>query len=205
MNHPKDVVNYLKNSLNRENLETIFVVGSLPEELVGGSDLDIICVIKSENKDEFFEDVKNKMDNFLKDKPRLKYSFFRGPLKYKNKGLIHFLVYVYEKNPKNPKSSELFVNESVQVLNSYLTTGKVLFGKKPSMLVKNVNQGNLQKLNIGIAKTKSKYEILKKKNTINFPQWKKTSNGWKLLRNRIFASKYFRNYLINYFEKRIQF
>lgn len=203
MTKSTEVIDYIKNNLDSKNFETIFAAGSLPDELIGGSDLDIFCIIKSERKNEFFEDIKEKMDKFLKNKPKLKYSFFRGPIKYKNKGLIHFLVYTHEDNPKDLDSSELFINELRQILKSYLSTGIVLCGKKLQLLMKNINLNDEQAIIEGISKTRKKYEILKKTNTINFPQWKKTSKGWKLLRTRIVASQYFRKYLIGSFEKKM--
>ena len=38
------------------------------------------------------------MDKFLEKHSGITYSFFRGPLKYKHKGLIHFIVYTYSEN-----------------------------------------------------------------------------------------------------------
>ena len=94
----KEAIDYVKKNLDGKNYISMFVAGSIPNELIPQSDLDIFIIVNGEYKNKFFNNLKEIMDEFVSKNKETVYSFFRGPLKYRNKGLIHFMVYVTENN-----------------------------------------------------------------------------------------------------------
>ena len=82
------VIEYLKENLNLEECISIFLVGSTPEKLIPGSDLDIVIVIKSKTKNKFLDHLKSIMDKLVDKNKNITYSFVHGPVKFEDKGLI---------------------------------------------------------------------------------------------------------------------
>lgn len=93
MTTSNEVISYLKKNLSKKYYVTMFVSGSLPKELEPGTDLDIFIVMKNEFRDNFFKNLDKIMKNFTNKNKKTTYAFFRGPIKYKNKALIHFIIY----------------------------------------------------------------------------------------------------------------
>ena len=180
----------------------MFVAGSIPEELIPKSDLDIFIVVDGRYRNEFFNNLVAIINPFVKKRKGLTYSFFRGPLKYKNKGLIHFIIYTEEWNNEYG-NREQFKHELRETLKNFLKTGKVIMGKSINYLVRDVD---FSKRDIKYDNTKvigEKYKTLKDKGYIKYKKWKKTKKGWKLMRARKYPSEFFKNYLLNYFKKHL--
>ena len=197
-----EIINYLKKNVDKENYVSMLLVGSKPSELLPGKDLDIFLVIKGRRKNEFFENLVAKMDKFVEDNPNIIYSFFRGPIKDENKFLIHFVIYTEEKEV-DPNNKEIFINEQRTVLKNLTNSAELISGKSLNELLKKIDLNEKDKINGVLDKTREKYEILKKENYIDYPEWKKTKEGWKMLRTKKLLSKYLRNYLLGYFEKNL--
>ena len=51
----KEVINYLKDNLKKENIASVFIGGSLPEKLIPESDLDIFIIWKKREERLWFE------------------------------------------------------------------------------------------------------------------------------------------------------
>lgn len=197
-----EIISYLKSNINKENYVSMLLVGSKPPELLPGKDLDIFLVIKGWRKNEFFEDLVAKMDKFVEDNSNITYSFFRGPIKDENKFLIHFVIYTEEKEVDS-NNKEIFINEQRTVLKNLTNSAELISGKSLSELLENVDLNEKEKISGALNKTKEKYEILKRENYVNYPEWKKTKKGWKMRRTKKRLSKYLRNYLLNYFERNL--
>jgi len=196
----KEVIEYLLNHLDLKNCVSMFVAGSVPEVLEPQIDLDVFFVIDERKKAVFFDNLVEVTDKFVKKNSGVVYSFFRGPIKFERKGLIHFSVYT-ESNNYTAENKELFVNEHTTMLRSLLKTGKVLYGKSAKMLLKDVDLSNTDSINEHKERSREELRILKEKSYVDFPEWKKTSLGWKLVRTKIKADAFLRKDLIGYFEK----
>jgi hypothetical protein len=169
--------------------------------LIPESDLDLFFVIDETKKDVFFNSLTQLMNLYIgRSDKKITYTFFRGPIKYKTKGLVHFLVYTISKNP-NQTNKELFINEHKTVLISLVNTAKLIYGKNLNELVRDVNLKDSVQLENNVNRLKEKYEILKQEGYIDYPEWKKTRKGWQFLRTKKFASSFLKEYLLKYFEK----
>lgn len=196
----EEVIKFLRESLNKENYFSFFVGGSVPEKLISQSDLDLFFVVKDRRKNEFFENLVNIMDKFIQKNPKVVYSFFRGPIKYKNKGLIHFLIYTHGAG-YDKENKEYFLNEHRTVLKSLFSKSKLISGKPLRELFNGFDLNERVATEKAKSRSNEKLEILRKEGYVNFPEWKKTDSGWKLLRTKKICSGFLKNYLIGYFEK----
>jgi len=197
-----EVIKYVSANINRLNYSSMFIAGSLPEKLIPTSDLDIFFVIKGWKKDNFFENLTEVMDGYIKKHKEVTYTLFRGPIKYKHKGLIHFIVYTEERK-HDFSDREQFIGESRPVLKTLLKNGKVVRGKSLESLLLGINWSDVNTIENDIANMKRKYSILQKENKINYKQWKRTPNGWKYLKTTKHVSKFLKEYLTHYFKKNI--
>lgn len=142
------------------------------------------------------------MNKYLKNKQDIKYTFFRGPIKYKNKGLIHFVIYLKSKKPDFEDRAQ-FIGESRPVLKSLLAKHEIINGERIEQLLKNVDFSNTNITKKDISKMRTKHERLIKEDKICYSEWKKTKNGWQFIRTNKKVSKYLKNYLNNYYTKHI--
>lgn len=163
----REIIKYIKKNLDKKDYSSMFIAGSLPQNLVPTSDLDIFFVIPSSKKDYFFDNLSSIMDNFVKIHKGIIYSFFRGPIRYKHKGLIHFLIYTEEKIP-NFNNTEQFVSESRLVLRKLLKTARVIRGKSLRELTKEADLKNKVVASKNVEKMKEKYNLLQNHNKISF-------------------------------------
>lgn len=197
----KEAIDYVKRNLNKRDYVSMFVAGSLPKKLLPQSDLDIFFIVDGKYKNQFFDNLKKIMDEFVSKNKSVTYSFFRGPLKYKYKGLIHFLIFTHEKE-LDMTNKELFLNEHISVLKNHLKSAKIIYGKSLSYLLKNMNWE--RKDTSGTDWIKRKRKLLREENVIQYRLWKKTKKGWKFIRIRKKPSKFLKEYLLKYFSKHLQ-
>jgi hypothetical protein len=197
-----EVLTYLKKNLNKNNCISLFYAGSIPEELIPQSDLDIYYIIKNSRKNHALDELSNMMNKFISEHNGVTYSFYRGPIKYKNKGLVHFLIYL--ENQIEGKSRQAFSQENKPVLKSISSSAVVLLGKHPKELLEEVVLDD----NIGINKSmdswKKKRDKLLKHNRIYHPSWKKIDGEWDFVRVYKTPSNFLRAYLLKYYEKHIK-
>lgn len=202
MTTSKDTIKYIAKNLKKENYVCLFVAGSIPEELIPQSDLDIFIVVKNDKTQEFFDDLTKIMNSFLKTRKRIEYSFFRGPLKYKNHALIHFITYLENETDKRTKGSP-FSEEAFHVLKSLMSKYRLIKGKDPKTLLKNYDFNNNTIKEKHRTKSEGKYKILKKEGYIKYREWKKINGIWKFTYTKKYASKWLKNYLLSYYEKNL--
>lgn len=200
MKTSKEVILYLKKNLDIHNLLTVFYAGSIPNELTSESDLDIFIVMKKGKEDRFLNNLTRTMNKFIEKDNSVTYSFFRGPLKYKNKGLIHFIIYTEEHMPTT-SFGDAFKDEIREVLKTLAQSAKVIKGKNPKAILKKIDLNVASKKGHDITKLKNKYKIFQEKNYIKYREWKKTKAGWRFNPTKKYASKFFRTYLMHYFKK----
>jgi hypothetical protein len=181
----------------------MFIAGSTPDELFPESDLDIFIVMKHGHEDRFFDNLTYIMDKFLYGDKTVKYSLFRGPLKYKNKGLIHFIVYT-EEPLKKGYTTDAFKHELRHVLESLNKTAKIIQGKSIKELIKDVNLKDKKTADSHLDRIRKKYSTFRNKNFIRYRQWKKTPKGWRFVPTWRYCSKYFRTYMNHYFKKNLE-
>lgn len=194
-----DLINFLKNSIESKNYVTMLVAGSKPEILGPQTDLDIFTVVRDEKRDEFFENLKLAMNNYLKDYSGTKYSLYRGPLKYKNHGLIHFLCYTDEHNTDDVVS---IYNENRTVLRTLINV-PAISGKNLSNILSGINIYDESKISLEKEKYLKKLNILKEKGYNQHREWKKEGDEWVFEYTKKYASKFLKEYLIHYYEKNI--
>ena len=128
--------------------------------------------------------------------------FFRGPLKYKHKGLIHFIVYTQNKKYPDTNNREQLIGETLPVLKSLIDGAKVIVGKDLQSLTKDVDFSNMNTLEVDISSFKRKYDLLINKQKTSYRAWTKTRNGWRFRRQTKKVGDFLRDYLKNYYEKR---
>ena len=124
----KQVINYVKDNLNSKYYLSFFIAGSMPNKLLPQTDLDIFIVINGKYRNEFFDNLTNIMDKFISKDRSITYSLFKGPIKYKTKGLIHFIIYTEEGNDEYG-NREQFKHELRGTLKKFIETGKIIKGK----------------------------------------------------------------------------
>ena len=125
----KEVLNILEEEIDPNNYISFFIAGSLPNKLEPNTDFDLFFVIKSKKVQEFFSNVTTIVSKIIRDKSKLTYSFFRGPLKYKDKALLHFIVYTDSLRRGSLTKREQFINEDPLVLKSLLKKSKIILEK----------------------------------------------------------------------------
>ncbi|MCA9485961.1 MAG: hypothetical protein KC506_03905, partial [Nanoarchaeota archaeon] len=186
-------------NLNSERYISFFLAGSVPEVLEPKADLDFFFVIPGNQREEFFGELTGLMNKFLEGEEEVIYSFFRGPIKFEDKGLIHFLVYTDESYDEN---GSMFTSERLPVLKGLLGNAKVISGKSFDELLESFDFEDSERVKTDLKKGESKYEILKEKGTVNYPEWKKTAEGWKFMRTELKVEGFLKEYLLGYFGKR---
>ena len=180
----KEIISYLNENLDKNTYISFFISGSLPEKLVPQSDLDLFFVIDETKKDIFFDKLSKLIKKYInQSNEKITYTFFRGPLKYKDKGLIHFLVYTTNKNTE-PLNKELFINEHRTVLISLIHSAKVINGKDLYELTRSVDLKDFHQLKSNNNRSNEKYILLKKEGYINYPEWKKNNPGLETFKNK---------------------
>jgi hypothetical protein len=203
MTNSLEVISYLNKNLKKRNIVSLFIAGSVPNVLLPKSDLDIFIVIKAQRKNYFFENLANIMNPFVKNNKGIKYSLFRGPLKYNNLGLIHFIVYTEEKNSNDYEDRVQFRNESRPVLKSFLKKSKIIYGKTIKQMTQEINWKDTNKFNEDILRLKDKYIILKNKNWIKYREWKNLNGNWEFIPTKKYPGKFLKKYLIHYFKNNL--
>lgn len=199
----KEVINYLKNNLNSKYYLSFFIAGSVPNELLPQTDLDIFIVINGKYRNGFFDNLTNIMDKFISKNKSVAYSLFKGPLKYKTKGLIHFIIYTEEGNDEYG-NREQFKHELRETLKNFLRTAKIIHGKSINELIKNIDFFKKDERLDNKKVISEKYETLKEKGYIQYKEWKKTKKDWQLVKVKKYPNKFFKEYLTHYFEKNLK-
>jgi len=196
----KEIIKYLKTNLNKKYYESMFTAGSLPEKLIPKSDLDIFIIIKNEYINPFFDNLNLIMKEFTKKNKSVIYELFRGPIRHRNKGLIHFMVYT-QKPTETPEDHAPFMEEHYYTIRSLMKTANIISGKKLRSIVdlkklKKEESGKAQ-----YARSMEKYKIILKENIAPWREWTKTKKGWKLIKKNRRLNNFFREYLIKYYKK----
>jgi hypothetical protein len=194
------VIRYVQDNFNPNHYETLFVGGSVPEIMVPQSDLDIYVSVKSENKNDFFSRLTFFMDSFIFYRQGITYSTYRGPLKYKNKGLIHFLCYTSDVGVDLSDKAP-FRNENRLVLKSLLKNHTLLGGATLKDVLKDVNLEDTEVIGKEIEKLKWKLELLKTKGYNCHKEWKLNDGNWEFTQTKKYCSDFLKDYLIKYYEK----
>ncbi|MGV8168444.1 MAG: hypothetical protein ACP5N3_00140 [Candidatus Nanoarchaeia archaeon] len=195
-----EVIEYLKERINPKYYETLFTAGSLPEKLVPQSDLDIFVSVKHEYKNEFFNQLTTVMDSYIAEHKEVKYSLYRGPLKYKHKGLVHFLCFTDE-ICQDLENRRPFRNENRRVLKTLLNNYSLIGGDPLEKVLDGVNIYEEERNEYELNKFKTKLEILKEKGYNAHRSWKQKNGEWNFYRERKYASQFLKEYLIRYYEK----
>lgn len=196
------VVKYLKNNLTKRYYESLFYIGSKPEFLVPQSDFDIFFIVKNNKKNEALNELHHLMTGFVKKNKNITFSFYKGPIKYKHKGLVHFLIYLKDEVPK--KSNLAFSQDHKVVLKNAMKQCNLIEGTHPKELLKHVNLDDEENVNASMNKWREKKKRLIEKNIMSNNCWKKKNNDWLLKKVYKTPSLFLRNYLIKYFEKHIK-
>jgi hypothetical protein len=160
------IIKELKKIPNNTYL-SFFKIGSANNSIEEGSDIDLVFVIDEYVKNTFFDEALKRLMTLKKKDVKLDYTFFRGPIKYSDKKLIHFLVY----------TKEQLLGENQPVLKSYLKSGKVIKGMKISNLLKGLKFDRLLE---DQKHMEDKWKKIMCCNKIRYPEWSKTKNGWAL-------------------------
>ena len=195
-----EVINYLKKNLDKRNYLSMFITGSIPEQLVPQSDLDIFIIIKNSNRNQFFNSLTQIMDKFIINKKQITYSFYRGPLKYKYKGLIHFIIYTDIKT----REGVSFNDEHLQLLKSFKEKAKIISGKTICELTSDIDWSLKEDKDMNKKWLKKKYDLFKKTKSINHKKWVKIGNNWKIRRIWKKPSKFLTGVLNEYYEKHLK-
>jgi hypothetical protein len=143
------------------------------------------------------------MNKFVKNNSGIKFTFYRGPIKYKYKGLIHFLVYTWDEK-SDFKNRKQFISEARPVLKSLIKNSKLISGKSLNSLTEDIDFSDREVNDREIENIKSKYNLLCSKNKVSYREWIKTKRGWKFLRKSRPASKFLKDYLRGYYLKNIE-
>ena len=191
----EEVINYLKENLDKKDYISIFVAGSLPKKLIAGSDLDIFIVIKHSRKDNFLDNITNILNKFIKEHGEIIYSLFRGPIKYKDKGLIHIITYCDEKEIIFPD------DEILPILKSFKKTAKTIAGKDVLSLIKEQNLKDKNRLKADKLKIEEKYNFFKGNGYIKYKEWQKTKTGWELQKTIKRPDSFYKGILESYYQK----
>ncbi|MFH1325464.1 MAG: hypothetical protein ABIH49_01685 [archaeon] len=186
---------YLKKSVPKKYVRSLFIAGSAKEELPPGSDVDTFFVAYKETLNEFLNDLTSKLKSFVKRNPSFMYTYFRGPIKFENKILIHCVIYT---NGKGPGKIEDFQNEPPQVFEGILKKYDVILGDNPIKIK--------PEMDLGKKPHKEREEYMKRKanefwnrNSVTYREWKKTKDKWAFEIKTIKLSPWQKEHLEKYF------
>lgn len=179
----------------------MFVAGSMPRELVPQSDLDIFIVIKNRYRDAFFNNLKSIMNKFTRDKRNLTYSFYGGPLKYKNKGLIHFIICTDVRTHEGAS----FEEGLLQMLKHFKVSGnvKIISGENIAKLAKNVDWNDKKRAKKDIESVSKHYAELINKKYVVYKQWKIVNGNWTFTKTWKKPSRFLFDYLCRFYKKNL--
>lgn len=197
-----EVVEYLKNNLTKKYYESLFYIGSKPEFLVPQSDFDIFFIVKNDKKNEALDELHYLMSKFVKQNEGVAFSFYKGPIKYKYKGLVHFLIYLRDEVPG--KSNLAFSQDHKVVLKNAINLCTLVRGTHPEDLLKHVNLNDEENIGASMDKWREKKKRLIDKNIMSNNCWKKKDDEWSLKKVYKTPSFFLRNYLLKYFDKHIK-
>jgi len=193
----KDVINYLKKKLNKNNFASLFICGSVPELLGPGKDLDLFVVTKTGREFNALNDLDKSMKKLINKYDKLTYRFLTGPMKYKHKGLIHILTYTEKPLKKHEKIH--FEKEHQSVLVNLLKAKIILMGKHPKSLINNFP--TKKEIDKDKKRVKKNYTQLTKEGLVSKRQWVKTKDGWKRKKITMRPSKFLREEMLKYYKK----
>jgi len=198
----KEVIAFLRQHVSKQKYVGIFYAGSLPKILIPGSDLDIFLVMKHNKDQECLNELSTLMKIVQKNHTEITYSFYRGPVKYKHKGLVHFIIYSQNKQKNNPSAH--FLEENRQVLANLKKSAKTIIGKHPRTILGNFDVHDSNSNKETRERWIKKYKRLLRYNRIQHREWKKIRGKWKFRYTYKQPNKYLREYLIKYYKKTIQ-
>lgn len=187
---------YLKDNLKLDCLRSLFIAGSVKEEFSGGSDIDIFVIIYEDKLNSFLDDLTQKMNKFIEDNPSFIYSYFRGPIKFEEKILLHFVIYT--DNPDKPKKVEDFQNEPPQVFEGILKRYDLISGEDPINLKGEMNLDEPSREERE-EYMKKKAEYFFKEDIVKYSEWKKENKEWKFISSQIKLSSWQKEHLEKYF------
>ena len=199
MTTSSEAIYYLKKSLDKRYYVSMFISGSLPKELEPGTDLDLFIVMKDKFRNNFFNNLDKIMKNFIKKNKKITYAFFRGPIKYKNKALIHFIIYT----DIPTKERVAFRQELLQILKNHKKNAKILYGKSINDLVKGIDLEDKEKQKAHIEKIRKRQRLFKKTGYIAYRKWKKVNGHWVLRRTWIKPGKFLKPHIKKYYQKNL--
>ena len=185
-----DIIKLLKEKIPKVGLITFATFGSQPKDLIPGTDLDLILIIESITKDNYFDQLIPILES-LSDN-NLEYTLINGPYKSENKGLLHFHVYTDE---KCPTPSDVWNEENTSVRLSILKKHKLILGK--SLKVANILTEKIDQE----AWYQKKVIELSQTGTIKPRCWYKENGTWVVSRKPITLTDWQTKNLKAYYEK----
>ncbi len=201
MRTSEEVINFVKKNLEKKFYISMFVAGSVPEKLTPQSDLDIFIVMKNKYREAFFNNLNDIMDRFMRNEKNLTYSFYRGPLKYKNKGLVHFIIYT----DVDTSEGASFKGELLQMLRIFKEKGsvRIISGQTISELTEGVDWNDKKRIEFDMGRVGNPYKLLLNKNLVIYKQCMKVNGKWKYTKTWKRPSKFLANYLSGYYLKNL--
>jgi hypothetical protein len=193
-----EVIDYIKNNIDSRNYISLFVSGSIPEYLIKKKDLDIFVIMKKERTQQCLNNIDSIMKEYLHNENDTAYSFFRGPIKHTYKGLVSFSIYTDD----DATIRASIYHENLKFLEQVQKTEKTLGGKKLCEVLKDAPHATMLKTDASKnKKAHDRYKTLIEKNYIKYPQWTKIAGEWELVSKYKKTGKWYKQYLIEYFNK----
>ncbi len=187
---------YLKRNIKQDCVRSLFVAGSVKDKLLIGSDIDIFAIVYKNKLNSFLNDLTKNMRLFIKNNPKFTYSFFRGPIKFESKILLHFIIYT--DNLNRIKSVQDFQNEPPQVFEGILNKYDLILGEDPIRIKGEMDLDNSSRhKREEYMKLKSEYFF--RNGAVKYKEWKKKNSNWVFADTIIKLSPWQKDKLGKYF------
>ena len=190
------IKDFLTGAIFSRHVRSVFVAGSFADEIVPGSDLDLFIIVHKKHLNSFLNSFSRKLKLFIDKNPSFIYTFFRGPIKFENKKLIHCVIYT---DGKVGNVSD-FQNEPPQVFEGILNKYEVLIGEDPKIIAPEMNL-NEPSRNERESYMRQKAKYFWDEGKVVYREWVKVGESWKFERKTIELTGWQKEHLKKYFEE----
>lgn len=199
----KEVINLIDEQLPEELYLSFSLVGSKPPFLEPRADIDLLFIVKNDNKDEFFTKLNEICCVIEKENPRVTHSFIKGPIKHDKKGLIHLIAFLETPPIDASDLTFCFEQDDPRKIRSHCKKAKLIRGKPLNECIKGVDLNNQERIEQFVKRDKQQLKKLET-GSVALPTWRSDTAGkWSFVFEEINLDDYLKEHMKKYYQKSI--
>ena len=198
------IISLLDELLPRNSYQTFSTVGSRPEILRPQTDIDLVFIVKNEQKHSFLNNLSETCKTLADQYPLLTHSFFIGPIKDQYKALLHCLVYTSDEGSPEDNPREQLTKEYPGVLKNFCKSEKVIRGPSIASYLDETTFADEQGILDKKERDRKRIETCKEWSSITALCWEQDNKNWVLRPVERKLSDWERNYLSQYYMKAVK-